>query len=180
LTRGARFRGARAAIVLVATLAAACYESDVPLDPAPTLEVEEAWLGTWRCLPVGGDADEEAATLTIGRGPDRRYAITWQETGKAPDRYEAFASKVGGTPFFNLHEVKPTGERGKWSFLRAELLRPAILHVQVVADDALETVEKSPSALRQAIERQLSSPGLTIDFCACVRAKDAGPPAKGR
>jgi hypothetical protein len=161
-------------------LGSGCYESDVPLDPAPTRDVEEAWLGTWRCLPIGADADEEPATLTVRRGAERRYSVAWQETGKAPDRYEAFASKVGGTPFFNIQELKPTGERGPWVFLRVELLRPAVLHVQVVADDALKTVEKSPAALRQAIERQLSSPSLTIDFCACVRAKDPDPPTPAR
>src|SRR5262245_54289580 len=155
--RRAYFAAARAAFAVVAVLTAGCYESDVPLDPAPTVDVEESWIGTWRCLPIEADADEDPATLTIRRGAERRYDISWQETGKAPDRYEAFASTVGGTPFFNVQEVKPTGERGKWVFLRPALLRPAILHVQVVADDALKGVERSPAALRQAIERQLSS-----------------------
>jgi hypothetical protein len=163
---------ARAVAVVALALTGGCYESDVPLDPAPTLEVEEAWLGTWRCLPFEADADEEPGTLTIRRGPERRYDVGWQETGKAPDRYEAFASTVGGAPFFNLQEVKPTGERGKWVFLRATFLRPAVLQVQVVAADALEGVERSPSALRQAIERQLASPRLTMDFAVCVRAKN--------
>jgi hypothetical protein len=179
VTRAAWFRGARAAAVFAAALAAVgCYESDVPLDPAPTQEVEESWIGTWRCLPFEADADEEAATLTIRRGPERRYDVGWQETGKGPDRYEAFASAVGGAPFFNVQEIKPTGERGKWVFLRATLLRPAVLHVQVVADDALKGVERSPALLRQAIERQLSSERLTMDFALCVRSKDsaAAPP----
>jgi hypothetical protein len=173
--RKAWFHGARAVAALAAALAAGCYESDVPLDPAPTLEVEESWVGTWRCLPVEADADEDPATLTIRRGAARRYDLGWQETGKAaPDRYEAFASTVGGAAFFNVQEVKPTGERGNWVFLRAALLRPAVLHVQVVADDALKGIEKSPPAIRQAIERQLSSPALTIDFAVCVRAKEPG------
>ena len=173
MTRAGWFQGARAAAVIAAALAAAgCYESDVPLDPAPTAEVDQAWLGTWRCLPVEADADEEPATLMIRRGPERRYDIGWQESGKAPDRYEAFASTVGGAPLFNVQEVKATGERGKWVFLRPALLRPAVLHVQVVADDALKGVERSPSALRQAIERQLSSPQLTMDFAVCVKAKE--------
>jgi hypothetical protein len=165
------FRRTRTAAVFTAALTAGCYESDVPLDTAPTVEVEEALIGTWRCLPFEADADEEPATLTIRRGPERRYDVGWQETDKAPDRYEAFASRVSSTPFFNLQEVKPTGERGKWAFLRAELLRPAILHVQIVTDDALKGVEKSPPAIRQAIERQLSSERLTMDFALCVRAK---------
>jgi hypothetical protein len=179
VTRAVWFRGARTATVLAAVLAAGCYESDVPLDPAPTLEVEEAWLGTWRCLPFEADADEEPATLTIRRA-GRRYDIAWQESGKASDHYEAFASRVGGTPFFNLQEVKPTGERGKWVFLRAALLRPAVVQVQVVAEDALKGVEKSPPAMRQAIERQLSSQRLTLDFCVCVKAKEPTGAAPAR
>jgi hypothetical protein len=172
VTRSAWFQGARTATVFAAVLATGCYESDVPLDPAPTAEVDEAWLGTWRCLPFEADADEDPATLTIRRGPERRYDVAWQEAGKAPDRYEAFASTVGGAPFFNVQEVKPTGERGKWVFLRTALLRRAILHVQVVADDALKATEHSPSALRHSIERQIASERLTMDFAVCVRAKE--------
>jgi hypothetical protein len=163
---------------MAAAMAAGCYESDFPLDPAPRLEVEEAWLGTWRCLPFNADADEPPATMRVQRRPDRRYAVTWQEGGQDPDRYEGFASSVHGTRFVNVQAILPTGERGKWVFLKSTLLRPSVLQLQVVDSDALKGVEATPSAVRAAIERQLSKPALTADFCVCVRAKEpSGSPS---
>ena len=157
---------------IAAAMAAGCYESDFPLDPAPRLEVEEALLGTWRCLPFNADADEEPATVRVKHGGERRYAITWQESGKEPERYEGFASSVRGTRFVNVRELKATGESGKWTYLKPTLLRPSVLQLQVVDSDALKGVEASPAAVRAAIERQLARPALTADFCVCVRAKE--------
>lgn len=159
--------------VLAAALAAGCYESDVPLDPTPTLEVEEAWLGTWRCLPFNADADEDPVTVSVQRGTERRYDITWFESGKAPEHYGAFASAVGDTRLLNVQQSKADGS-GKWVFMRPTLLRPNVLQAQIVDADALQGAEKTAPAVRQAIERQLASPALTVDFCVCVRAKDGG------
>jgi hypothetical protein len=165
--------GARAVAVTAIALTG-CYESDFPLDPAPRLEVDEAWLGTWRCLPFNADADEEPATLVAKRGADRRYDIGWHEGEKPPDRYQAFASAFGEARLLNVEEMKPDGPTAKWVFVRPTLLRPDVLQLQIVNDGALKGVEKSPAAVRGAIERQLSSATLFVDFCVCVRAKESG------
>jgi hypothetical protein len=159
--------------VIAAALLGGCYESDFPLDAAPALDVEEQWLGTWRCLPFNADADEDPVTVSVRRGAERRYDITWLESGKAPERYGAFASSVGDTRLLNVQESKADGS-GKWVFLRPTLLRPNVLQAQIVDADALQRAEKTAPAVRQAIERQLASPALTVDFCVCVRAKDGG------
>lgn len=175
MTIKAWFRRVRALAVFgAALLGAGCYESDVSLDPTPTLEVEEAWLGTWRCLPFNADADEDPVTVSVKRGAERRYDITWLESGKPPERYGAFASSVGDTRLLNVQEIKADGSAGKWVFMRPTLLRPNVLQAQIVDADALKGTEKTAPAVRQAIERQLASPALTVDFCVCVRAKDSG------
>ena len=168
------FNGARAMAVIATALVPGCYESDFPLDPAPRLELEEAWLGTWRCLPFKADADEDPVTVSVKRGAERRYDITWLESGKAPERYGAFMSPIGNTRLMNVQEVKADGATGKWVFVRPTLLRPDVLQVQIVDDEAMEGVEKSLAAVRRAIERQLSNPGLVVDFCVCVRARETG------
>jgi hypothetical protein len=168
-----RWLGAVAAVAIA--MAPGCYESDIPLDPAPTLEVDPALLGTWRCLPFNADADEEPATLRVKRGAERRYDITWQETGKEAERYEGFTSSVRGTPFVNLRERKEGGETSQWLFLRPTLLRPSVLQVQVVDKDALKGVEPAARALRRAIERKLPNAALTVDFCVCAREKEPKP-----
>jgi hypothetical protein len=161
------------AAAIAIAMAPGCYESDFPLDPAPRLEVEPAWLGTWRCLPFNADADEDPATVRVKRGAERRYDITWQESGKDPERYEGFTSSVRGIQFMNI-KLKD-GKDNEWVFLRPTLLRPNVLQVQIVDRDALKGVDASPRAVRRAIERQLSSAALTVDFCVCVRAKEPTP-----
>jgi hypothetical protein len=148
-----------------------CYESDLALDSSPQLAVDTAVIGTWRCLPLDADADEEPATLTVKRGSDRNYAVEWQEGTKTPDRYEAFASSVGGSVLVNVQQVKGGGERGKWVYVRYTLLRPNALELQVVADEALKGTEKSRAALRAAIEQRSGQPALFQDFGVCARAK---------
>jgi hypothetical protein len=163
------------AVFAIAT-ASGCYESDFPLDPSPQLGVWQAWLGTWRCLPVNADADEQPATLRVKLGPERWYDVTWQE-GSKQDRYEGFTSVVVGTRFVNLRELKPDGKTGQWVFVRPTLLRPNVLQLQVVDDDAMKGVEASAPAMRRAIEQKLSDPALTVDFCVCVRAKEPTEPS---
>jgi hypothetical protein len=167
-------RWGRAAALIAAATVGGCYESDVPLDPSPRIEVDEAWLGTWRCLPFAADADEQPATMVVERAADRRYGVTWREGDGEPDRYEGFASAIEGSPFVSLQERKANEPGGTWVFVRPTLLRPNVLQVQIVDENALKGVEKSAPALRGAIARQLSRPGLTVDFSVCVRAKQAG------
>lgn len=166
--------------LIAMALTGGCYESDVPLDPAPRLEVEEGWLGTWRCLPFNADADEHPATIVAKRAADRRYDIAWHEGEKPPDRYEAFASAVGEARLLNVQEVKADGGTGKWVFVRPTLFRPDVLQLQIVNEGALKDVEKSAPAVRAAIERQVSSATLFIDFCVCVRAKEGGEQGQAR
>ena len=169
--------GVRVMAVIAMALTGGCYESDVPLDPAPRLEVDTAWLGTWRCLPFNDDADEHPATVVARRAADRRYDIAWHEGEKPPDRYDAFASAVGEARLLNVQEVKADGTTGKLVFVRPTLLRPDVLQLQIVNEGALKDVERAAPAVRAASERQVSSATLFIDFCVCVRAKESGEEA---
>jgi hypothetical protein len=173
VTRRLLSRAAETALVIAIAMAGGCYESDSPLDPAPGAEVDEALLGTWRCLPLNADANEPPATMSVTRAADRRYGVTWRETDNDPVRYEAFASSVDGQRFLNVRERKTNGPSGKWMFVRPRLLQPDVLQVQIVDAEALKGVPDSPAAVRRAIARQLSRPSLTVDFCVCARAKQA-------
>ena len=167
-------RGARAAVALVALLCTGgCYESDIPLDPAPQFAVDPALLGTWRCLPFDADAQEQPATVVVESPRDRLYGITWQEEGKKADRYEAYASSVRVPRLLNFHELNKSPDSKAWVFGRYTFLRPQVFQLQIVRDEALEKVEKTRPGLRNAIERLRASQSLFVDFCLCVRAKDA-------
>ncbi len=158
-------------MLFAAALLAGCYVSEFPLDPAPRVRTDEALFGTWRCLPLDDDADQEPATVSVTRGPEHVYAIVWREGDSAPQRYEAYASSSFGTTLLNVQVLEDSGKRGDWVFVRYALLRPNVLHLQVVAKEALEGVAKTRSAVREAIERLRDRPTLYVDFCVCARAK---------
>lgn len=157
--------------VLLAAVAAGCYESAFPLDPEPRVELDGRLLGTWRCLPLDQDADEQPVTLTVTQTRDRVLGVVWQEPGKGPDRYEAYASTVGGGPLLNVRELTDGTPSGQWVFARYELARPNVLQLQIVAQEAMAGVAKTPVAVRQALEPRRLDPALYSDFCVCARAK---------
>jgi hypothetical protein len=160
------------AMVLLAGLASGCYESDFPLDAEPLIDLNPAYVATWRCLPIDGDPKEAPATLTITRGTRARlYEAVWQEDGDAPDRYEAYASMIQGSTFMNVRERGDNGPTGKWIFMRPALLRPNVLHLQVVADSGMAGVAKTPAAVRAAVERGRATATFFTEAALCARAK---------
>ena len=161
-----------AAVVITAGLAAGCYESEVPLDPAPQAEFDAGLAGAWRCLPVDGEPDELAATLTVARGQAARtFDATWDEPGSAPDRYEGFASHVDGVTYLNTRERRDGGALSAWFFVRHTLLRPNVLLIQVVDEPALAGAPKSAAGLREALRRRRDDPTLLTGGALCARVR---------
>ena len=163
-----------AVLVVLAAVASGCYESEFPLDADPLIDVNPGLLGTWRCLPLDGEADEPPVTLTIARSARARvYDTIWQEPGDTPDRYDAYASVLQGTTLMNLRERNAAGPVGKWIFMRATLMRPNALHLQVVADKAMTGVPATATAVRAAVERERNSAAFYTDVALCARAAAA-------
>lgn len=166
-------------VALAGTLAAlalgGCYESEFALDAAPQVAIDPAVLGTWRCLPIDADADEQPATMVVARAGSRAYAVTWREGEKPPDRYEVFPSRLKGARMLNIRELPESGADRKWVFGRYASPRPKVLYLQIVNDKALSGVKKTRGSVRQAIARLQKSPALYTDFTVCAKAKDAVP-----
>ena len=161
-------------LVVLAAFASGCYESEFPLDADPLIDLNPALLGTWRCLPLDGDVDEPPVTLTIGRSAQTRvYATIWQEPGDAPDRYDAYASVLRGTTLMNVRERSAAGPVGRWIFMRATLMRPNALHLQVVANAAMAGVVKTANAVRAAVERERNTGAFYTDVALCARTAAA-------
>ena len=161
-----------AIVVTVAVLGAGCYESDFPLDPEPLIDLNPAVLGTWRCLPLDGDADEAPVTLTLTRSSRARvYDAVWKEDGDTPDRYETYASVLQGTTLMNVRERDERGPTGKWTFVRYTLMRPNVLQLQVVADTGMAGVAKTATAIRTAVERERNTTTFYTDVAVCARTR---------
>lgn len=168
-----RTRWTRLAVLLITTgVAAGCYESEVPLDPSPGVEVDAAIIGVWRCLPFEADPSEAPATVTVARGPaPRTFTAVWEEPGDAPDRYEGYASTVGRVSYLNTRERKADGSLSAWFFTRPTLLRPNALLLQVVDEQAMTGVAKTAAALREALRARQDDPALLTDGALCARAR---------
>ena len=161
---------ARCALVaLMATTMAGCYESAFPLDASPKAAVDPKLLATWRCITA--DADGDAVSLVITRARPDVYGVSLEEKGETPDRYEAYASVVGGVTLLNIRELKPSTK--PWVFGRYELLRPDVFYLQVVADRAMKGVAATRVAVRSALERLVRDPAAFENSITCVRIKDA-------
>ena len=161
-----------AAVLISAGVAAGCYESDAPLDAAPTAGIDAGLLGAWRCLPVDGEADEAAATLTVTPQPaGGSFEATWDEPGSAPDRYEGFASRVDDVTYLNTRERRDGGALSAWFFVRPTLLRPTALLVQVADEAALAGAPKTAAGLREALRRRRDDPALLSGGALCARVR---------
>jgi hypothetical protein len=161
----------RTALLLAALAIGGCYESPVPLDPAPQADIDPGLVGAWRCLPPSPAADDEAVTITVAKtARDRVYEARFIEDGKDPDRYEGYVSLVGGRPVVNLRDLDATNGK-PWTFARYELLRPDILEISIAADDVLSGTEPTAAALRKRMESLAKDARLFGGFAVCVRQK---------
>jgi hypothetical protein len=149
------------AVAIVAASSSACL-SPVPLDPEPKADIDHRLLGAWRCLPPEAAAGDEPADLTVARLRERVYGVEFGEAGKEPDRYEAHASTVAGRTVVNVRDVSAKDK--PWDFVAYELLRPGVLVVTMVSEDAVKGLELTPAALRARI----AQPGAFADFAVCV------------
>jgi hypothetical protein len=165
---GGRLAGAM--LVLYSTLVlTACYESAFPIDARPKAEIDRSLPGTWRCLPFDQDPSEKPATLTIAAAKGQLYTVTLEEDGGQPSRYEVYAS-TAADGLMNVRELAD-GDKKPWMFVRATLLRPAVMQLQVLDRKALPE-QKTPEELRRAIDRARGKPGTFTDVCICVRARE--------
>ena len=148
-----------------------CYESDFPLDPTPRVDMDTALLGTWRCLPVGPSADEEAATFVVSRTTERVYGIEFEQTDEEPERYEAYLSRLQSETVLNVRNLGGSDYK-PWVYARYFFLRPTVIQVELASDKLLDEVERTPTAVRAALEKLRDAPDLFEGYCVCLRATE--------
>ena len=163
----------RTTIVLMAgcaLVATGCYDFASPLDAAPQLEIDQALVGGWRCLPAE-PADEDhpqALTIVFARTGERTYdidmvtPIDWSEE---PVHVPAYPSRLDGSTFLNINthsESKP------WRLVRYSYLRPNIVLFELVNEAPIRD-DGSPAALRRELIRVGESTDVYEDLFVCVR-----------
>jgi hypothetical protein len=166
----------RAAVCMaVGLFSPACF-FDHPLDAEASVRVDNAVLGTWRCLPfeAGSEDKAEALVIVVTAPTDRRYKITFHSGDDKPEKFDAYASTVSGRPVLNLRVQDPRFPLRPWLLARYSFLRPDVVHVQVVDDTKLEGADGSSETLRRAFEKIHDRPDSYGDYCICIRGRE-GP-----
>jgi hypothetical protein len=161
----------RLVLLVVAISLIGCFESDFPLDATPQVDLDPALLGTWRCLPADPHPDTEAANFVVTRATERVYAITFEESDEEPARYEAYLSQLSVSTVLNVKDLDPGLLEKEWVFARYSFLRPEVLEIELASDTLLEDVEKSPAAVRHAMEQFRDDPELYVSYCVCLRVE---------
>ena len=147
-----------------------CYESSVPLGSPEAGTLDAAILGTWRCVQ-GGEKENKPFLITAMPFDEKQYYVGLDMEGEKAIHYRAFSAAIKGTTLLNLQELDPktaTSER-KWIFIRYTLLKPNILQVELVRNEAFKGTDPSPSAVREVVEKKIESPEFYQDFCLCTR-----------
>src|SRR5215217_1005104 len=159
----------RALVMISAVLVApGCYESSFPIESRPKTDIDRALPGTWRCLPFDQGETESATTLTITQSAGQVYAVTLEEDGGQPSRYEVYASSAADG-LMNVRELAD-GDKKPWMFVRATVLRPSVMQLQVLDGKGM-TEQRTPEELRKAVEKVRGKADAFSDVCMCVRAK---------
>jgi hypothetical protein len=165
-----KLRHAPLAGLLLATAVATpgCYESDVPLGP-PAAAIDARLLGHWRCIT--GQAKPDVLEMNVSRHGEQQYDVSLDMTGEETIRYRGHGTDVRGTTLINLQEQKPGEDpsKARWDFVRATLLKPNVLDVQIVDDDLFKDKPRTAQAQRAVMEANVGKPELYFDYCVCVR-----------
>ena len=167
-----------ARVLAAALLAGACASGclpgfEAPIDAVPSVAVDPALVGRWRCVTADPENDEPA-TLSFTAKTAQEYAISFAITGEKTSQVTAYASTVNGVPLLNVPWSEGKSDT-TWTVLRYAFLRPNVLQVQDVDSNEFEAALKTAS-LRAVLEQHLADEGATLDLFMCVRL-DADEPA---
>lgn len=156
---------ARSALLpLFASLAAACYQSTLPLGPPERGTIDRALIGSWSCVDPK-DATNRAIVTSVPI--DRhRYDIEWREAPDHVTRYRAYSTAVGKEVLLNVEEVGPARTDARFLFLRARPIAGGGLSIALVQEDALKG-RTGPIAIAE-ITRRVSDPTLYGPFATCT------------
>jgi hypothetical protein len=154
-----------------------CFEFDVPLTP-PTIKVDTRLLGEWRCVgfeSASSDADK-VVHLQFKAMDEMQYEITSpdmcnkDDDAECPSVFHAYASSVANTTFLNTKIVRKNGTlEPEWTFARARLHDPNVLHLDLVDDEAFKGVPRTSEALRKALAKRMKVAGTFSEYCVCAR-----------
>jgi hypothetical protein len=158
-----------------------CYDVYTPLDATPQVQVDQALLGEWRCLPMDPGPEQKAGTIVFVPTGERTYDInTPEDREKAKEATTPsdetkpaeelkcpliYPSILDGATVLNIKNDDPAGT---WTLVRYSYLLPNVVRFELVRDSAGDT----PAELRETLHRAGVTSDLYEDFLLCVRVPE--------
>jgi hypothetical protein len=162
---------ARPALLLLAALLTACFESPLPLGPPEQGTIDPAFIGVWTCVDPK-DA-KNVATITAVPFDAHQFYVEWQEEPDHVTRYRAYATRIGAETLWNVEELDAKAGTGGFVFLRVRLGADRSLAMTLVQEDALHGLKGQPAI--RAIRSRVLDPAIFGPFASCT-AKAAPAP----
>ena len=103
-----RFSAVPLVLILLLTIAG-CYTSGVPLEGAPSLAVNKAWLGTWEVV----EHDNHDVRVTVRAFDEHQYLIEVVDDGRR-QLHQGFATQIGGDTLLSIRNL----DSRDWVFVR--------------------------------------------------------------
>jgi len=175
-------RLARCAFLVCMLPLSGCFEFDVPLGPA-TVPIDPRLVGEWRCTGFEGNADsDKIGHLRFQVADTNHYEVTSPDPCEGSDcmpPYRAHITTVGKATILNAQEIKKDeGGDVKWSFVRATLYQPNILHLSLADDEKFKDVPQDTRALKKAVQKRMDTKGVFVDYMVCVKPEPESSPQK--
>ena len=158
-----RTAGAMLVAALVLT-SAACYESGEPLSAAGE-PIDQALVGDWDCRPSGPEDDQ--ILFRIRRFDRYQYFVETAEKDGSTDRYQVYASRVGGRTLLNVRDIEQKSPPDRWVFLRYALDGRDRMSFWVIPEEALKGVE--PGQAMATIRRRVTDDAIYRKVADCRR-----------
>jgi hypothetical protein len=169
-------------VVSVSVGLASCYDVHTPLDATPQVQVDQALLGEWRCLPMDPDPEQKAGTFVFVATGERTYDINMPEDNEGGEKAKeettpsdetqqaeglksplVYPSILDGATVLNIRNDDRT-----WTLVRYSYLLPNVVRFELVTDSAGDT----PAELRETLHRAGVTSDVYEDFLLCVRVPE--------
>lgn len=156
----------RLAVLLLAGVACGCYEASAPLGPPGAVAIDQAVVGTWRCVPPPDEKSNDRAVLVVMPFDESQYFAEWTSEGDTPDRYRVYGARAGGQVLLNVHQVPAT--EGGWAFFRYRIDPAGALRLSMVSDEAVKGLDER--AALDVIRSRAGDEAIYMPVSDCTRA----------
>ena len=168
------FRGRPVLTALGLALLLGCpYESDVPLDPARALPVDERLLGRWEAAP--DPSEEEPLGFRMLKFSDTELLAAFRKDDETA-HLRLFVVEVAGKPILCAQWVDDPVREREWLFFGYDFSDDGDLAVRPVSDKVIKEKFTDPAALQAHLAEHIDDPELLEEPMRFVRLPEPETP----